>query len=87
MKKSLTLSVNGQEHQVEVESNRLLLQVLRDSLGLTGTKKGCSIDVCGACSVNAGGSLVGSRLTRKRFTTRAMVVPAQLSVLICACGI
>ncbi|MGZ9125579.1 MAG: 2Fe-2S iron-sulfur cluster-binding protein, partial [Candidatus Binatia bacterium] len=49
MKKNLNLNVNGQEYEVEVEANRLLLQVLRDTLDLTGTKEGCSIGVCGAC--------------------------------------
>jgi len=63
MKKQLTLNVNGQDYEVEVEANRLLLQVLRDSLELTGTKEGCSIGVCGACSVILDGRLVSSCLT------------------------
>ncbi|HEX2929091.1 MAG TPA: (2Fe-2S)-binding protein [Candidatus Binatia bacterium] len=63
MKKQLTLNVNGQEHEVEIEANRLLLHVLRDNLGLTGTKEGCSIGVCGACSVTIDGRLVSSCLT------------------------
>ena len=57
MKRALTLHVNGEEHQVEIEPNRLLLHVLRDELGLTGTKEGCSIGVCGACSVIVDGRL------------------------------
>jgi len=63
MKKPLTLNVNGQDYEVEVESNRLLLQVLRDTIGLTGTKEGCGIGVCGACSVIVDGRLVSSCLT------------------------
>jgi len=63
MKKQLTLTVNGQDYEVEVEANRLLLQVLRDTLDLTGTKEGCSIGVCGACSVILDGRLVSSCLT------------------------
>ena len=63
MKKSITLKVNGEEHEIEIESNRLLLHVLRDELGLTGTKEGCSIGVCGACSVIVDGRLVSSCLT------------------------
>jgi carbon-monoxide dehydrogenase small subunit len=63
MKKPITLTVNGEEQQVEIETNRLLLQVLRDNLGLTGTKEGCSIGVCGACSVIIDGRLVSSCLT------------------------
>ena len=63
MKKRIVLNVNGDEHDVEIEANRLLLQVLRDNLGLTGTKEGCSIGVCGACSVIIDGRLVSSCLT------------------------
>jgi carbon-monoxide dehydrogenase small subunit len=63
MKRQVTLNVNGAEHEAEFEPNRLLLQVLRDNLGLTGTKEGCSIGVCGACSVIIDGRLVSSCLT------------------------
>src|SRR5262245_45357354 len=63
MKKQLILTINGQDYEIEVEANRLLLQVLRDALGLTGTKEGCSIGVCGACSVIVDGRLVSSCLT------------------------
>jgi len=63
MKMQINLKVNGEEHDIEIESNRLLLQVLRDNLGLTGTKEGCSIGVCGACSVIIDGRLVSSCLT------------------------
>jgi carbon-monoxide dehydrogenase small subunit len=63
MKRQVIFNVNGEEHAVEFESNRLLLQVLRENLGLTGTKEGCSIGVCGACSVIVDGRLVSSCLT------------------------
>lgn len=63
MKTSLTLTVNGEEQELEIEPNRLLLQALRDDIGLTGTKEGCSIGVCGACSVIVDGRLVSSCLT------------------------
>jgi aerobic carbon-monoxide dehydrogenase small subunit len=63
MKRPLSLNVNGQQYDIEIEPNRLLLQVLRDHLGLTGTKEGCSIGVCGACSVIIDGRLVSSCLT------------------------
>jgi aerobic carbon-monoxide dehydrogenase small subunit len=63
MKKQINLKVNGEEFEIEIEPNRLLLQVLRDNLGLTGTKEGCSIGVCGACSVIIDGRLVSSCLT------------------------
>src|SRR5512141_1506176 len=63
MKKLIRLVVNGEEHDLQLEANRLLLQVLRDDIGLTGTKEGCSIGVCGACSVIIDGRLVSSCLT------------------------
>ncbi len=63
MKKEITLIVNGEEHQILVEPHRLLLHALRDEIGLTGTKEGCSIGVCGACSVIVDGRLVSSCLT------------------------
>jgi carbon-monoxide dehydrogenase small subunit len=63
MKQKLVLTVNDEEHEIEVEPKRLLLHALRDELGLTGTKEGCSIGVCGACSVIVDGRLVSSCLT------------------------
>jgi len=47
----LTLHVNGREHRVTTDPDRALLWVLRDTLGLTGTKFGCGEGSCGACSV------------------------------------
>ncbi len=47
----ITLNVNGVVHQLNVDANTPLLWVLRDHLGLTGTKFGCGIEVCGACTV------------------------------------
>jgi len=63
MKKQIRLFVNGEEHDLQLEANRLLLQALRDDIGLTGTKEGCSIGVCGACSVIIDGRVVSSCLT------------------------
>ena len=63
MKKLIRLVVNGEEYDLQLEANRLLLQVLRDDIGLTGTKEGCSIGVCGACSVIIDGRVVSSCLT------------------------
>ena len=48
---ALHLTVNGQPREVEVDDDMPLLWVLRDSLGLTGTKFGCGVGVCGACTV------------------------------------
>ncbi len=51
MKKIIELTVNGQKHELLVAPNELLLNVLRDRLGLTGAKYGCGIGECGACTV------------------------------------
>ncbi len=56
----MKISVNGQEHQVDVEPDMPLLWVLRDELGLTGTKYGCGIAQCGACTVHVDGMAVRS---------------------------
>lgn len=49
------LRVNGRDHQLDVPDDTPLLWVLRDTLGLTGTKYGCGIGQCGACTVHVGG--------------------------------
>ena len=59
---SLQVILNGQPRTVTVPANRLLLHLLRDDLGLTGTKEGCSVGVCGACSVLVDGVLVSACL-------------------------
>jgi aerobic carbon-monoxide dehydrogenase small subunit len=51
MKKPTRLRVNGLDYDVLTEPNRTLLDVLRDEIGLTGTKKGCDNGECGACTV------------------------------------
>jgi aerobic-type carbon monoxide dehydrogenase small subunit (CoxS/CutS family) len=48
---AITLNVNGREYTVDVEPDTPLLWVLRDNVGLTGTKYGCGISQCGACTV------------------------------------
>jgi carbon-monoxide dehydrogenase small subunit len=48
---SVALEVNGERHELAVEPRRLLLDLLRDDLGLTGTKRGCEEGVCGGCTV------------------------------------
>ncbi|GAB6174000.1 (2Fe-2S)-binding protein [Paradesulfitobacterium aromaticivorans] len=47
----ITLNVNGDSHELNIEVNQTLLDVLRDQLGLFGTKKGCDSGACGACTV------------------------------------
>ena len=56
----VALNVNGQTHQVDVEPDTPLLWVLRDTIGLTGTKYGCGIAQCGACTVHMDGTAVRS---------------------------
>lgn len=55
-----TLNVNGKQVNVEVEPDMPLLWVLRDELGLTGSKYGCGIAMCGACTVHVDGKPVRS---------------------------
>jgi isoquinoline 1-oxidoreductase alpha subunit len=52
---SWTLSVNGVPHTLDADPDMPLLWVLRDLLGLTGTKFGCGIGLCGACTVHING--------------------------------
>lgn len=60
----LRLDVNGQGHEVDVDPAMPLLWVLRDRLGLTGTKFGCGMAQCGACTVHLDGSPVRSCVLR-----------------------
>jgi len=56
----MQIKVNGESHEVDVEDNMPLLWVLRDELKLMGTKYGCGIAQCGACTVHMNGSAVRS---------------------------
>ncbi|MGH8619872.1 MAG: (2Fe-2S)-binding protein [Burkholderiales bacterium] len=56
----LTLKVNGKDHAVEVEGRTLLVDVLRDTLALTGTHVGCDTSQCGCCTVHLDGKAVKS---------------------------
>ena len=56
----MKLTVNGQDHEVDVEDDMPLLWVLRDELGITGPKYGCGIAQCGACTVHMDGIAVRS---------------------------
>ncbi|RLB18924.1 MAG: (2Fe-2S)-binding protein [Deltaproteobacteria bacterium] len=60
--KQIKITVNGQEYDLSVEPNLTLLDLLRERLGLTGTKKGCDEGDCGACTVLLNGKAVSSCL-------------------------
>jgi isoquinoline 1-oxidoreductase subunit alpha len=64
----ISLSINGQSHTVDVEDDTPLLWVIRDSIGMTGTKYGCGIAQCGACTVHVDG-----------VATRSCSVPVSLA--------
>jgi isoquinoline 1-oxidoreductase alpha subunit len=55
-----TLTINGKKHDVAVEADTPLLWVIREQVGLTGTKYGCGVAQCGSCSVHLNGQLVRS---------------------------
>jgi isoquinoline 1-oxidoreductase alpha subunit len=57
---AITLTVNGQAHSVDVDPDSPLLWAIRDTIGLTGTKFGCGIAECGACTVLVDGRAVRS---------------------------
>ena len=61
--RSISVTVNGVPHQLAVEEDRRLLWVLRDDLGLTGTKFGCGVSACGSCTVIVDGKAVHSCVT------------------------
>jgi aerobic-type carbon monoxide dehydrogenase small subunit (CoxS/CutS family) len=71
----IMITVNGRRHELDIDPDMPLLWVLRDSLGLTGTKYGCGIAVCGACTVHVDGDTVRTCVTPvsavagKRITT------------------
>ena len=62
MERIITLNVNGEDHKVIVRSHESLLDVLRNKLGLTGTKECCNEGDCGACTVIMGGRAVNACL-------------------------
>ena len=60
MKQMIKITVNGISHELAIKTSTTLLSLLRDELGLTGTKEGCGNGDCGACSVIVGGKVVNS---------------------------
>jgi isoquinoline 1-oxidoreductase subunit alpha len=81
----IALSINGKIHSVDVEEDTPLLWVLRDTLGLTGTKYGCGIAQCGACTVDIDGVAtrscqipVGALAGRKVTTVESLMQDGRL---------
>lgn len=60
---SYTLKINGKKHVADVDADTPLLWVLRDVLGMTGTKYGCGMALCGACTVHMNGSAIRACVT------------------------
>ena len=60
MKETIRFEINGRPVSLDVDSDRMLLWILRDELGLTGTKHGCGEGICGACTVLVDGEAVRS---------------------------
>ena len=60
---NFTIHINGQGHELDVDPEMPLLWVLRDVLGLTGTKYGCGQALCGACTVHLNGQVIRSCVT------------------------
>lgn len=73
----LRFVLNGQDVVAAVPADRLLLTLLREDLGLTGTKEGCSVGVCGACSVLVDAELVSACLMPAVFVDGATVTTVE----------
>jgi carbon-monoxide dehydrogenase small subunit len=63
MNQQVRFKVNGEDHELEIPARRLLVDCLRFDLGLTGAKEGCSVGVCGACTVLVDGEMYASCIT------------------------
>ncbi|MBK1865535.1 (2Fe-2S)-binding protein [Aestuariivirga sp. YIM B02566] len=72
----MDLTINGSQHQVDIEADTPLLWVLRDELGMTGTKYGCGLAQCGACTV-----LIDGQATRSCVTPVESVVGASIMTI------
>ena len=70
----LTLNINGQQHQVDADPETPLLWVIREWVGMTGTKYGCGIAQCGACSVHVDGQVMRSCSVQAGSVTDAKIV-------------
>jgi len=74
---TIEVTVNGESHQTSIRPNLLLVDFLRYELGLTGTKEGCSVGVCGACSVLVDGKITTACLTLAAMTDGCEITTAE----------
>ena len=88
MKRIIALEINGDQVEVAVEPSTLLLDVLRDSLGLTGARRGCDTSYCGACTILIDGqtahscAILAALVTGRNITTiEGLVVDGKLDPL------
>jgi carbon-monoxide dehydrogenase small subunit len=88
MKRMIVLEINGDQVEVAIEPSTLLLDVLRDSLGLTGARRGCDTSYCGACTVLIDGqtahscTILAALVTDRKITTiEGLVVGGKLDPL------
>ncbi|TMB93353.1 MAG: 2Fe-2S iron-sulfur cluster binding domain-containing protein [Chloroflexi bacterium] len=72
----IRFTVNGVRREQHVAAQRRLIDVLRDDCGLTGTKEGCSVGICGACSVLVDGEVISSCLLPARICTPGQLITA-----------
>jgi aerobic carbon-monoxide dehydrogenase small subunit len=77
MTHTIRMRVNGQDYTVDVPSQRLLIDCLRYDLGLTGTKEGCSVGVCGACTVLMNGEMVSACLALAVFADGKEIITVE----------
>ncbi len=63
MNQKVRLRVNGTDHELDIPARRLLVDCIRYDIGLTGTKEGCSVGVCGSCAVLVDGEMYASCIT------------------------
>ena len=63
MNQTVRLKINGIDHELDIPARRLLVDCIRYDIGLTGTKEGCSVGVCGSCAVLVDGEMFASCIT------------------------